>query len=213
MLPQMEVNVTKRDCMSRIPSLKLAKNKIHYFPFKEYLSLTDLYNTSIKFCELDLNGNCLSVLDDESVNVLGNWTASIKLSDNPWFCECSDSSESVYRILSDNTILKCATPEYLKGKSCIYVSHTCRSTTLILGTDSSVEKEADENLEQNRGEKPKLGTNSESEPFRASILIFVIYVIVMLVAIVVVFVIIRVIGKPEPDEFWWEDKLAKRNYY
>lgn len=162
-----------------------------------------------------MNDNCLSVLDDESLKVLVNSTALIELSDNPWSCECSDSSESVYRILSDNRTLNCATPEYIKGKSCINLKHTstCHSATSTPGTDSSVEKEADLNLEEEGDENPKLETNSESEPFRTSILIFVIDVILVLVAIVVVLVIIRTVGKPEPDEFWWEDKLAKRNYY
>ncbi|PNF18764.1 hypothetical protein B7P43_G03339 [Cryptotermes secundus] len=214
MVLQMEGNMTKSDSMSNLTYLKLSKNKIHYFPFKEYLSLTDSCHTSTKLCKLDLNGNCLSVLDDESVNVLGNSTVLTELSDNPWSCNCSeDSSERVYRMLSGNRTLKCATPEYSKGKSCSGVKHTCLSTTSTPGTDSSVETEADENLEENEDENPKLLTNPESETFPTKILLFVIYVISMLVAIVIVLVISRAVGKPEPDEYWWEDKLAKRNYY
>jgi hypothetical protein len=213
MVPRMEANTTESDYVSNITYLNLAKNKIHYFPFKEYVSsLTDSCSTSIKFCKLDLKGNCLSVLDDESVNALGKSAAVVELSDNPWSCECSDSSESVYRMLSDNRTLECATPEYLKGKSCIGVKHDCHSATSTSGTDSSLANEADANLEENGGEKPKLGTNSESEPFRASVLIFIIYIILVLVAVVIVLGIIRAVGKPEPDEYWWEDKLAKRNY-
>jgi hypothetical protein len=67
-------------------------------------------------------------------------------------------------------------------------------------------------LEEKEGEIPKLETNCELEPFRAIILISVIYVILMLVAIVVVLVITHAVGKAEPDEILWEDKLAKRNY-
>jgi len=45
-----------------------------------------------------------------------------------------------------------------------------------------------------------------------NILIFGIYASSVFVAIFVVLVITHIVGKPEPDEFWWEDKLAKRNY-
>lgn len=214
MVLQMEANMNESDCVSNLRYLKLSKNKIHYFPFKEYLSLTDSCNTCMKFCKLDLNGNCLSVLDDESVNVLGNSTVLMELSDNAWSCDCSENSpESVYRMLSGDRTLNCATPEYLKRKNCTDVKHTCLSPTSTPGTDSSVEIEADANLEENEGENRTLVTNSESEPFPTNILVFVIYVILMFVAIVIVLVISRAVGKPEPDEYWWEDKLAKRNYY
>jgi t-SNARE complex subunit (syntaxin) len=93
------------------------------------------------------------------------------------------------------------------------VKHTCHSATSTPETDSSVENEADENLEEEERENPTLEKNSESEPFRASILKFVMYVILVLVAIVVVLVITCAVVKTEPVEFWWEDKLAKRNYY
>jgi hypothetical protein len=53
----------------------------------------------------------------------------------------------------------------------------------------------------------------EPRPFLPeSVLILGIYAASVFVAIVVVLVITHVVGKPEPDEFWWEDKLAKRNY-
>jgi Leucine-rich repeat (LRR) protein len=45
-----------------------------------------------------------------------------------------------------------------------------------------------------------------------NILIFGIYASSVFVAIIVILVITHVVGKPEPDEFWWEDKLAKVNY-
>jgi hypothetical protein len=218
MVPQLQENLTKTDCVSNIRYLKLAKNRIHYFLFKEYVPLKDSYNISIKFCKLellDLNDNCLSVLDDESVNMLSNSTALIKLSNNPWSCECLNSSESVYIILGENRTLNCAASEYIKRMSCIGVKHTCYGATSTPKTGISIENEGDENLEEEEEEErenPKLETSSESEPFRPILLIFVIYVIIVLVAIVVVLVITRAVGKPEPDEFWWEDKLAKRSY-
>jgi heme/copper-type cytochrome/quinol oxidase subunit 2 len=93
------------------------------------------------------------------------------------------------------------------------VNHTCHSATSTPGTDSSVEDEADAYLEENLGENPKPIMNSELELFLTSILIFVTYVILLLVAIVIVLVIIRAVYKPEPDEYWWEDKLTKKDYY
>jgi hypothetical protein len=45
-----------------------------------------------------------------------------------------------------------------------------------------------------------------------NVVIFGIYACSVFVAVVVVLVITYVVGKPEPDEFWWEDKLEKRNY-
>jgi hypothetical protein len=44
-----------------------------------------------------------------------------------------------------------------------------------------------------------------------NVFIFGIYAASVFVALVVL-VVTNVVGKPEPDEFFWEDKLAKRNY-
>jgi Leucine-rich repeat (LRR) protein len=214
-VPQVEGNVSESHCISNIKNLNLTKNKIYYFRFQEYLPLNNSYNISNKFCELellDLNGNCLSVLDDESMNVLRNSTARTYLSDNPWSCECSDTSESVYKILSDNRTLYCATPEYLNNTSCIYVKNSSPSVTSTSGTDSSIESKEAAGLEEKESEDKKPGTNPESKPLRANILIFEICVASVFVIIVVVLVITHAVGKPESDEFWWEDKLAKRNY-
>jgi Leucine-rich repeat (LRR) protein len=210
-LPQMEVNMIKSECISNIKHLQLADNRIHHFNFKELIALNSSYNISITFCKLkllDLNRNCLSVLDDESVNVLRDLTDLIQLSDNPWSCECSDSSDRVYRTLSGNRTLNCETRERSKERSCNDLKLTCHTVTSTLGTDAHIDPEVEE-----EGDNQNPGTNSEPKPLRATTVIFTIYVCLILVAIAVVLVITRAVGIPESDDRWWEDKLAKRNYY
>jgi Leucine-rich repeat (LRR) protein len=204
-VPHMEVEVSKSECISNIKHLQLTDNKIQYFNFTELIPLNNSYNISIKFCNLevlDLNKNCLSGLDEESVNVLRESTDLIQLSDNPWSCECSDSSDGIYETLSGNRTLNCETRERTKERSCSDVELTCFNVISTPGTVAYADSE-----------NPKPGTKSEPKPFRATIVIFEIYVILVLVAIVVVLIITRAVGKPESDDCWWEDKLAKRNYY
>lgn len=211
-LPQTEVNNSGRGCVSRIKDLKLDNNEIYSFNFEEYLPLNISQNMSMKFCELkllNLSGNCLSALDEKSVNVLRNSAASAHLSDNPWLCGCS-SSESVYKILRDDLMLRCATQEYLKGKRCSRLQDTCQDITSTLETVSDNEAELDSGED---GKSKKVENLTESEPFlRVNILILGIYAFTICVAIVVVLVITCAVGRPEEDEFWWEDKLAKRDY-
>jgi Leucine-rich repeat (LRR) protein len=208
--PQMEVNRTKSDCVTNIKHLTLADNRIRYFNFKEFISLNKSYNISSKFCKLelfDLNGNCLSALDDETVNLLRDWPDPIELSDNPWSCACSDSSVSVYKVLSGNRTLNCETGERSKERGCGHVEDTCHSATSVQATEQHTD------LAEEEVDNPNPGTSLEPKPLQATIVIFVIYVVLMLVATIVVLVIICAVGKPEPDKLWWEDKLAKRNYH
>jgi Leucine-rich repeat (LRR) protein len=214
MLHEAEVNNSGSACVSKMKHLKLANNEIYSFNFKEYLFLNISHNISIKFCKLellDLSGNCLSALDDTSVNLLRNSTDFMDLEDSPWLCDCS-SFKSVYEILDVDVTLNCATPEYLKGKRCPALKYTCHSITSTEKTVSSIKYEAEVYSKEDR-KNLKIENMTESEPvLRVNIFIFGIYASTICVTIVVVLVITRAVGKPEPDEFWWEDKLAKRNY-
>jgi hypothetical protein len=68
------------------------------------------------------------------------------------------------------------------------------------------------NSEHNNSLSSSVDGNVNKTPLPEYILIFGIYASSVFVAIVVVLVITHVVGKPEPDDFWWEDKLAKRSY-
>jgi hypothetical protein len=200
----------KSECISNIKHLQLADNRIHHFNFKELIPLSNSYNISITFCKLkllDLNRNCLSVLDDESVNVLIDSTDLIQLSDNPWSCECSDSSDRVYRTLGGNRTLNCEIRERSKERSCNDVKLTCHTVTSTLGTEAHIDPEVEEeeegkDEEEEEGDNQNPRTNSEPKPLRATIVIFEMYVILVLVAIAVVLVIIRAVGRPESDDRW-----------
>jgi hypothetical protein len=133
------------------------------------------------------------------------------LQDNPWLCDCS-SSEGVYKILYDDVTLNCATSEYLKRKRCPALKYTCHSITSTEETVNSIRYEAEVDSKED-GKNLKIENMTESEPvLLVNIFIFGIYASTICVAIVVVLAITCGVGKPEPDEFWWEDKLAKRNY-
>jgi Leucine-rich repeat (LRR) protein len=214
MLHQTEVNTSESVCVSKMKFLNLAKNKIYSFNFKEYLPLKNSHNISFKFCELkvlNLSQNCLSTLDDMSMSLLRNSTVLTYLSDNPWSCECS-LSQIVYKELNENVTLKCATSEYLKAKTCIALKDPCQSSMSPSETASGTEIEAQDNS-QKEGENEKFEKETQLKGFLETHFIFVSYVFTVCVAIVVVLIITCAVGEPEPDEFWWEDKLAKRNEY
>jgi Leucine-rich repeat (LRR) protein len=73
MLVETEVNNSGSACVSKMKHLKLANNEIYSFNFKEDLFLNISHNISVKLCKLellDLSGNCLSALDETSVDLL-----------------------------------------------------------------------------------------------------------------------------------------------
>jgi Leucine-rich repeat (LRR) protein len=195
------VNSSGIACVSNVTHLNLTKNVISSFNFTEFLHLDNSDSISVKFCRLellDLSINCLSALDNKSVDVLENSTTKTNLSDNPWSCECS-SSQSVYKKFRNNVTLYCATPEYLKVKRCLSLPYTCNSSTEANSKEYDV--------------TPQTEINTESGiSVRVDMFIFLIFAFTICVAIVVVLIITRAFGDPEPDDFWWEDKLAKRNY-
>jgi toll-like receptor 13 len=199
--PYTRVNSSGIAYISNVTHLNLAKNVISSFNFTEFLHLDNSDSISVKFCRLkllNLSRNCLSALDNKSEDVLRNSTTKTDLSDNPWSCECS-SSQSVYRKFRNNVTLYCATLEYLKVKRCLSLPYTCNSSTEANSKEYDVTIQAEINTESGKS-------------VRVDMFIFLIFAFTICVAIVVVLIITRAFGEPEPDEFWWEDKLAKRNY-
>jgi hypothetical protein len=141
------------------------------------------------------------------VDVLRHSTTKTDLSDNPLSYECS-SSNNVNEKFGDNVKLNCANQEYLEGKRCLSLADSY-SVTSTSGTVGIIKNET----EGEDDVTPRTEINTESETsVRVDMFIFGIYAFTVCVAIVVVLIITRAVGKPESDEFWWEDKLAKRNY-
>jgi len=177
-LPQNGIDTSEKTCVSKIKGMNLSNNANHSSNFeKDY----PFKFTSIILCNvelLDLNENCLSIFDDNSLNVLNTSGTLINLTNNTYTYECSfcqDVNETM-----NVTSLNCLS----KGKR---------------------------NISEHNNYSTNVETFSEYKR-PENVLIFGIYVSSVFVAIVLVLVITHVVGKPEPDAFWWEDKLAKRNY-
>ena len=184
-LPQNETVTSEGTCVSKIKSLNLSNNANDSFRFGLYYPFN---LTSIIFCKVELSElkeNCLSIFDANPVNVLNTSGTLINLTDNAHSYECSffQGNNKTMNVTS----LNCLSQGDLRMEKCNISELNSCSTTV-------------EPFSEN---KPPLPEN---------ILIFVIYASSVFVAIVVVLVITHFVGKPEPDEFWWEDKLAKRSY-
>jgi hypothetical protein len=188
-LSQNEIVTSEGTCVSKIKGLNLSNNAKDSFNFGKYYPFN---LTSIILCKvepLELKENCLSFFDDNFVNVLNTSGALINLTDNAYAYECS-LSQAINEILNV-TSLNCLSQRNLGEEECNISEHNNCSTTV-----------------EPFSENNKVLLHSLPE----NILIFGIYASSVFVAIVVVLVITHIVGKPEPDEFWWEDKLAKRNY-
>jgi Leucine-rich repeat (LRR) protein len=217
MLPQMGTNVSIRTCVPKIRILNLSNNRIHFFNFGGYHTFITTYNISIIFSEiqlLDLSGNCVSLFDDHSVNLLNTSGDLINFRNNLCFYGCS-SSQDVYKIVNV-TSLNCANQGASGTEKCDISENNGCSTT-VNETDMNLKEKGENITTVESVPKSVVRKNSshvnETKPFLpANILIFGIYASSVFVAVVVVLVITHVVGTPEPDEFWWEDKLAKRNY-
>jgi Leucine-rich repeat (LRR) protein len=181
--------INEETCVSKIKGLNLSNNTKDPFYFEKYCPLN---LTSIILCKvelLELKENCLSIFYDNSLNALNTSGALINLTDNAYAYECF-LSQGINKTLNV-TSLNCLSQGTLGEEKCKISEHNNFSTTV------------ESFSENNKVPLPSLPEN---------ILIFGIYASSVFVAIVVVLIITHIVGKPEPDEFWWEDKLAKRNY-
>jgi Leucine-rich repeat (LRR) protein len=145
--------------------------------------------TSIILRKMELSGlreKSFSISDNCSVKVLNNSGTLINLTGNSHTYECS-LSQDIYKGINV-TSLNCLSQGDFITKKCNNSEHNDSITT---------------------GESLSISINGD---VNKTVLIFGIYASSVFVAIVVVLVITHVVGKPEPDEFWWEDKLAKRSY-
>jgi hypothetical protein len=116
--------------------------------------------------------------------------ALINLTNNSYTYECSLSQDVEENV--NVTSLICLRQGDLRMETC--------NTSELADFSTTVDKKIGEN-------------KKEPQPFLPeSILILGIYAASVFVAIVVVLVVTYFVGKPEPDEFWWEDKLEKRSY-
>ena len=181
-LPQNERVTAEGICVSEIKGLNLSNNAKHSFNFGEYFPFN---LTSIILCEVELSvlkENGLSIFDANSVNVLNTSGALINLTGCAYMYECS-FFQGINETMT--VTLNCSRKGTLGTEKSNIWEHNSASTTVSV---------------------------SENEKASENILIFGIYASSVFVAIIVVLVITHVVGKPEPDEFWWEDKLAKLNY-
>jgi hypothetical protein len=185
MLPQTEIFRSEGTCVSKVDCLNSSNISFH---FGEYHScnLTPIILRKMELSELRENN--FSIFCNSSVNVLYISGALINLTGNPHTYECSLSQD----IYENVTSLNCLSQGDLSTEKCNNLEHNDSIKTV--GSLSSLSS----------------SINGNSMP--ESVLIFGIYASSVFVAIVVVLIITHVVGKPEPDEFWWEDKLAKRNY-
>jgi Leucine-rich repeat (LRR) protein len=182
-LPQNEIVTSEDTCVSLIKGMNLSNNAKHSSNLgKDYpFNLTSIILCNVEI--LELKENCLSIFDDNPVNVLNTSGTLINLTNNTYTYECSLSQD--INETMNVTSLNCLSQGKLKISE-----HNNYSTTVETSSENEVSQ-------------PLLHEN---------VLIFGIYASSVFVAIIVVLVITHVVGKPEPDEFWWEDKLAKRNY-
>jgi len=185
-LPQNERVASEETCVSDIKVLNLSNNAKHSFSFGEYFPVN---LTSIILCRLELSElreNSSSFFDADSLNALNTSEALINLTDNACTYKCS-FFQGICKTMNVTT-LNCLSQGVLRTEKSNNSEHNSSGTTV--GSFSE-------------NKNPSLPEN---------ILIFGIYASSVFVAIIVVLVITHVVGKPEPDEFWWEDKLAKLNY-
>jgi Leucine-rich repeat (LRR) protein len=175
-------NEIEGTCVSKIKGMNLSNNEHLTSNFGKDY----IFNlTSIILCNvelLELMENCLSIFGNNSVNMLNTSGTLIIITNNTYTYECSLSPDNNKTM--HFTLLNC-----LSQEKCNISEH---NSSTILATFS-----------EKKVPQPLLPEN---------VLIFGIYSSSVFVAIVVVLVITYLVGKPEPDEFWWEDKLAKRNF-
>jgi hypothetical protein len=163
--------------------------------------LANLTSIILRKLELsELRESKLSVSDESSGNVLNTSGALINLTGNPHTYECS-LCQDIYENITVTSLNCFSQGDSSTEKSNNSENNDCSTTmeSLSSSVDGNVNS-TDKNLE------------SPTPPLPEIVLIFGIYASSVFVAIVVVLVITHVVGKPELDEFWWEDKLAKRSY-
>jgi hypothetical protein len=213
MFPQKEVNESEGTYVSETNVSNSSGNKTHQFNNTEYYPFN---NTSIVLCEMELlvlRENCSSFFDENSLNLFNTSRALINVTNNPCSCECS-SSQDVYKIINV-TSLNCVIQGDLITEKCNTSARNDSSTTVQSVSATSDGNVNTKYMDFNKEVDDEIIVENKKEPepsLPANVLILGIYAFSVFVAVVVVLVITRIVGKPEPDVFWWEEKLAKRNY-
>ena len=196
----------------KLEYLNLSKNKLSEFSLE--LHFPELANGSTLF--VDLSYNELKTFDSDSVTWLdAHHSVSLDYTGNPWDCTCDNSEmRMAYSSLKDSLSLNCTTPESVKG---IFwnVLEDCGITTVssnTMGDSENVSMFVTSSVTEVTNE-----TEAKEQLFigsfflRTDVLVNIVYACFVFIASIIILIRNYHIHRPE-DQFWWEDKLAKRSY-
>ena len=205
--------------------LNLSKNQLNEFSLE--LHFPELANGTLF---VDLSYNRLMKLDSDSVTwLVAHHSVSLDYTGNPWDCTCDNSEMRIaYTSLKDRLSLNCTTPESVKGrlwkvlKDCDLTTVSSGSVGVMFATSSGGISTVDdfENISTAETSSVTEVTNETEAKerlfvgsffLRPDVLVNVVYACLVFVATIIITIRNYRIHRPE-DEFWWEDKLAKRSY-
>ncbi|PSN52710.1 hypothetical protein C0J52_09377 [Blattella germanica] len=193
--------------------IDLSSNKLATFNLQEYFPGEDKFRN----LSLILSDNKLKSIDNDSVNWIIRTDIFPELKGNPWNCSCSNLYHA-FNVLKDSPPLFCEYPRVIQGESwtaledVIHCNETDESRR-IRDWDSAETDEIDvKNITSQVGGDDRDVEHVDKDFLQTNLIVLGIYACTVLVAIVTILVITHYIGEPEDEEFWWEDKLAKRSY-
>ncbi|KAJ9601428.1 hypothetical protein L9F63_000452 [Diploptera punctata] len=175
--------------------LNLSANKLSKINFEELFVLLHSVNTTINI-SLDLRNNTFDSLDINSVKWMKKFNVFPNFSGNPWDC-CNTNLISVFDELKNNLTLFCEKPEEYKGEPW----DNYNITKICSVSDNEITNVTE----------PTKKTMITISSFSLPCIIVYVYSCIVIIFSVVVIIVTKNFKMPE-DEFWWEDKLEKRNY-